>query len=230
MSEEDRASLGEPELVTLGLRQSLHPEVDQQSHVYFMERGVASVVANVNGQKAVELGLVGHEGMAELGIIYGDPGSPFHTFMQSEGAAYRFKYERVAKALDQRPELRALMLRYARSFAIQVASTALANGRAKLEERLCRWLLMVSDRVGVRFDITHEFIALMLAVRRSGVTLAIQMLEGDGLIRATRGNIAIVDRDGLIETSNGVYGFAESEYERLMGVSAAYAGMPLAAQ
>jgi CRP-like cAMP-binding protein len=224
LSEEDRASLGEPELVTLPLRQSLHAADGAISHVYFIEQGIASVVANVEGKMAVELGLIGPEGMAGLGAVYGDRGSPFHVFMQSEGAAYRFDFEKVAGALDRRPALRKLLLRYARTFAIQVATTALANGRSKLDERLCRWLLMVSDRVGNHFSITHEFIALMLAVRRSGVTLALQILEGEGLIRATRGHVSILDRDGLIEHANGAYGFAEREYERLMGVSARHAG------
>jgi CRP-like cAMP-binding protein len=150
--------------------------------------------------------------------------------MQSEGSAYRFNFETVSRAIDERAPLRRLMLRYARSFTIQVAATALANGRSKLDERLCRWLLMVSDRVGPRFPITHEFIALMLAVRRSGVTLALQILEGEGLIRAGRGIITIIDRDGLIEGSNGAYGFAEREYERLMGVSGRLVIPPLAAQ
>jgi CRP-like cAMP-binding protein len=224
MSEEDRASMGEPELVTLPLRKSLHPEEGGASHVYFMEQGIASVVANLEGKIAVELGLVGPEGMTALGVVYGDSGTPFHTFMQAEGAAYRYDFDTVSRAIDERPQLRKFLLRYARTFAIQVATTALANGRSKLDERLCRWLLMVSDRVGNRFQITHEFIALMLAVRRSGVTLAIQILEGEGLIRATRGQVSILDREGLIEGANGAYGFAEREYERLMGMSAAYAG------
>jgi hypothetical protein len=78
---------------------------------------------------------------------------------------------------------------------------------------------MVADRVGLSFPITHEFISIMLGVRRSGVTLAIQMLEGDGLIRAHRGSITILDRPGLVQIANGAYGFAEQHYERLLGLS-----------
>jgi CRP-like cAMP-binding protein len=107
--------------------------------------------------------------------------------------------------------------RYARAFSIQVATTALANGRSKLDERLARWLLMVSDRVGTTFPITHEFISLMLGVRRPGVTLAIQILEGKGMIRASRGSVTILDRHGLIGLANGSYGFAEAHYARLLG-------------
>jgi CRP-like cAMP-binding protein len=217
MTNSDLASLGEGELVTLPLRQSLEHPQNGPTWVHFIEEGIASVVADVEGRMAVELGLVGKDGMVGLGAVYGDDGSPFDTFMQVEGNAYRFSADRVRAAVAERTELRGLLLRYARAFSIQVSTTALANGRAKLEERLCRWLLMVSDRVGPHFKITHEFISLMLAVRRSGVTLALQILEGRALIRATRGAIAIVDREGLIETANGVYGFAEREYDRLLG-------------
>jgi CRP-like cAMP-binding protein len=217
MSAADRASLGEGELVALPLREGLEPAGTERKFVYFIEQGIASVVAENEGRVAVELGIIGHEGMAGLGVVYGDEGSPFQTYMQVEGSGYRFDAHRLRVALDERPTLRKLMLHYARAFSIQVATTALANGRSKLDQRLCRWLLMVSDRTGPRFSITHEFIALMLAVRRSGVTLALQILEGKGLIRSTRGNITIVDREGLVEAANGAYGFAEREYQRLLG-------------
>jgi CRP-like cAMP-binding protein len=217
MSKSDLASLGDAELVALPLRQSLERPQDGLAWVYFIEEGIASVVADVEGRMAVELGLVGKDGMVGLGVVYADEGSPFDTFMQIEGNGYRFSAEHVREAVANGKEFRGLLLRYARAFLIQVSTTALANGRAKLEERLCRWLLMVSDRVGPQFKITHEFISLMLAVRRSGVTLALQLLEGKGLIRATRGAITIVDREGLIETANGAYGFAEKEYDRLLG-------------
>jgi len=217
MSTDDLASLGEGELVTLALREPLEPRGEGRAFAYFIEEGIASVVADVEGRLAVELGLIGREGMADLALIYGDDTSPFQTYMQVEGSAYRFSAARLRTALAERPGLRDLLLHYARAFSIQVATTALANGRSKLEERLCRWLLMVGDRVGPRFAITHEFIALMLAVRRSGVTLALQILEGNGLIRAARGNITIVDREGLVATANGAYGFAEREYQRLLG-------------
>lgn len=87
-----------------------------------------------------------------------------------------------------------------------MASTSIANGQALLEERLARWLLMVGDRLGSSFQIAHEFLAAMLAVRRSGVTLALQVLEGKGMIRSTRGNVAITDRDGLLARANGAHG------------------------
>jgi CRP-like cAMP-binding protein len=155
--------------------------------------------------------------MTGLGHVYGDDRTPFLTFMQIEGSATRFSVEDFRRATDNSPKLRTLFLSYARSFAIQVSTTAVANGRSTLEQRLARWLLMVGDRLGNNFQITHEFIAVMLAVRRPGVTLAIQALEGKGLIKARRGAMHIVDRAGLIGAAGGGYGLAEKEQERLLG-------------
>jgi hypothetical protein len=157
--------------------------------------------------------------MVGLGVVYGDDVSPYHTIMQIEGGGRRVEVAEVKRLIDRDPEARQILLRFARAFSIQVASTALANGRAKLDERLARWLLMVGDRAGMSFPITHEFISIMLGVRRSGVTVALQLLEGDGLIRATRGSVTLLDREGLLKAANGAYGFAEAHYARLLGVT-----------
>jgi CRP-like cAMP-binding protein len=101
---------------------------------------------------------------------------------------------------------------------MQMSYTAIANGRSKLEERLARWLLMAHDRVdGDSLPMTHEFLSLMLGVRRPGVTLALHLLEKDGLIQPGRGTILITDRRGLERISNGAYGKAEAELQRLFG-------------
>ena len=94
----------------------------------------------------------------------------------------------------------------------------MANGRSKIEERLARWLLMAHDRVDDdELRLTHEFLAVMLGVRRPGVTVAVNLLEKSGLIRAERGVITILDRQGLEETSNGAYATPEAEFQRLFG-------------
>ncbi len=109
------------------------------------------------------------------------------------------------------------MLRFAQSFLIQATHTAISNGSAKLEERLARWLLMAHDRIdGDELPLIHDFLALMLGVRRPGVTVAIHSLEGQGLIEAARGVIRVIDRKGLEEVANASYGTPEAEYERLM--------------
>lgn len=216
MGEDVLGALGDPPVVSLAMRQRLDgPEAKE--FAYFIEAGVVSVIADLEGKMAVELGIIGSEGMVGLNIVYGDAQDPYHTVMQVEGSAIRIEAERLRRLLDENEQARRVLLRFARAFSIQVASTALANGRSRLDERLARWLLMVSDRVGSTFAITHEFISVMLGVRRSGVTLAVQILEGKGFIRATRGSISIVDRNGLKAAANGAYGFAELHYARLLG-------------
>ena len=124
----------------------------------------------------------------------------------------------LRQAMQTSPTLQPFLLRYAQAFMIQTAHTALANGRAKIHERLARWLLMAHDRIdGDQLALVHEFLALMLGVRREGVTIALQELEGEGLIRTTRGNITIVDRKGLEKTADGSYGVPEAEFDRLIG-------------
>jgi CRP-like cAMP-binding protein len=94
----------------------------------------------------------------------------------------------------------------------------MANGRSKIEERLARWLLMAHDRVdGDQLSLTHEFLAMMLGVRRPGVTLALNLLERNGLIQTERGITSITDRQGLEEHSNGAYATPEAEFNRLFG-------------
>jgi CRP-like cAMP-binding protein len=116
--------------------------------------------------------------------------------------------------------LRPVLLKFVQAFLVQTAQTAVANAQARLEERLCRWLLMCHDRVDTdTLPLTHAFLATMLGVRRAGVTTALHLLEGRGLIRATRGCIEIVDREGLKKGASGTYGTPEREYQRLVGVS-----------
>ena len=128
----------------------------------------------------------------------------------------RLESDAFVVALDASPALRLTLQRYARAFWIQVSYTAWSNGHSTIEERLARWLLMVSDRCGGTFNITHEYISIMLAVRRSGVTVALHALEGEHLIRSARGEVTVLDRDGLIGRAVGGYGAAENQYRRLM--------------
>lgn len=215
----DLERLGPLERMTLPVRQSLEVANQPNEFVYFIEVGVGSVVWDNSAAGAAEIGLIGFEGMTGLGILYGDTQSPFETFMQVEGSARRCETRKLAELWPDSAILRTAVARYARSFTIQASATAVINGRYNLNERLARWLLMVSDRAGGTFRITHEFIAVMLAVTRPGVTLAVQALEGLRLIRASRGTIEIVDRSGMVELARGAYGLPEREYARLWGTA-----------
>ncbi|MBC8037408.1 MAG: winged helix-turn-helix domain-containing protein, partial [Rhizobiales bacterium] len=110
-----------------------------------------------------------------------------------------------------------LLLRFIHNFTVQTAHSALANGHHTIEERLARWLLMCHDRVGANeFEMTHQFLAIMLAVRRSGVTEALNILEGKSIIQSTRGRIEILSRSRLERAAGGSYGVPEEDYERLI--------------
>jgi CRP-like cAMP-binding protein len=128
------------------------------------------------------------------------------TYMQIAGRGQRLSAGDLRKAISASATLHQVLLHYVHSFLRQTTQTALANGRSKIEERLARWLLMAHDRVdGNELPLTHEFLAVMLGVRRSGVTTAIQELERNGLIGHRRSYITILDREGLESGTNGTY-------------------------
>jgi CRP-like cAMP-binding protein len=205
------------ERVSLPLGTKLEVANKPVEQVYFFESGLASVVAATADQKEIEVGIAGREGMSGPAVILGASQSPHKTFMQVSGMGHRIPVGPFGRALQASPTLLGLLLRYVQTTHVQTASTALANGRAKLEERLARWLLMTHDRMdGNEVTLTHDFLAVMLGVRRPGVTEAIHILEGKGLIRAYRGRLFVTNRDGLLTHANGFYGAAEREYERLM--------------
>jgi CRP-like cAMP-binding protein len=132
------------------------------------------------------------------------------------GSALRMDADALRQAIGQSPSLHQHLLRYIETFQVQVAYTALSHGSFTIEERLARWLLMCHDRLdGNDLPLVHEFLSMMLGVRRSGVTIAVQTLEGTGAIKATRGHIIIRDREMLEEAANGSYGVPEAEYRRL---------------
>ncbi|WP_105422590.1 Crp/Fnr family transcriptional regulator [Neorhizobium sp. T25_27] len=203
--------------VDLPLRLTLVEKDTPNEFVYFLERGLASVVAITSDEEMVEVGHIGYEGAAGLHTALHVDQSPSKTFMQGEGHGYKVPVAAVRSALAIVPSFRALLLRYIHCCNIQLSYTALANARFSIYERLARWLLMCHDRLGDDLGLTHEFLSIMLGVRRSGITDQLHLLEGIGAVKSTRGNIRIVDRGKLQEIAGGSYGVAEGEYERLIG-------------
>ena len=184
------------EPVSLELHQVLEAPNEPIKHCYFIERGLASIVA-LNGHRRLEVGLIGPEGMTGLAIVLGNDRSPHENFIQVAGKGWRISAEKLREAMQQSRSLERVFLGFAHSFMNQTANTALSNGTATLEERLARWLLMANDRLdGDEIPLTHEFLSLMLGVRRAGVTVALHYLEQRGVIRLSRGQIVILDRDG----------------------------------
>ncbi len=207
------------EPASLQARQVLDAPHEVIKHVYFVESGHVSVVGKTVPDHRIEVGMVGREGITGLGVVLGDERSANETLVQSAGTAQRMSSVALRKAMKSSPALAAILLRYVNVFIAQASQTALANGRGRLDERLARWLLMWHDRVGdADLIITHEFLAILLGVRRPGVTVALHDLEGRGLIRANRSLVRIIDREGLRAASNGFYGIPEAEYDRTIGL------------
>jgi len=219
LSDDERACV-EPALepVVLDFRFQIEFANKPIEHVYFLESGIASTVGAVIRGRQIELGIAGREGLTGVSVILGANQSPYECFMQMAGTGYRIRSERLMKVIDTCPSLGAKLLTYAQSFLTQVASTAQTNGHATLETRLARWLLMVHDRADEDIlPITHEFLAVMVGVRRSGVTVALHKLEGEHMIQSKRGRVMVRDRQKLVEFAKGFYGSAEQEYARLTG-------------
>ncbi|MFE1599889.1 Crp/Fnr family transcriptional regulator [Methylobacterium sp. ID0610] len=189
------------------------------SHAYFPESGLASVVSITSDGRRLEVGLFGREGMLSTALVLGADRTPHETFLQVEGTWLRIEADRLRAAMRQSPPLTDLLMRYVQTFLLVLSQTALSNGTYMVEERLARWLLMAHDRLdGDDLPLTHEFLSIMLGVQRTSVTLATQVLEGEGMIRAQRGRITVLDRVALERMAGDSYGVAEREYERLIGL------------
>jgi CRP-like cAMP-binding protein len=215
----DDRNLLQPHLepITLPVRFDMERPHTPIEYVYFMDDGIASVVAEQGNETRVEVGLIGCEGVTGCAIVLGDDRSPHATYVQVAGEGRRIKSDALRAAMKASGSLSALLLKYVQAFHVQTAHTAIANARARIDERLARWILMADDRVrGHRLQLTHEFLALMLGVRRAGVTEALHSLSREGLIAASRGVITVLDRSGLERTAAESYGVPEAEFRRLI--------------
>lgn len=216
----DDLNLLEPQLQSVQLERRRVIEAPNKTvdYVYFPETVIASVVALCGRDERIEVGLIGCEGVSGLTVLMGDRRSPNSTYVQVEGEALRVEAETLRKILLQSDSLRELLLRFGHVFTTQIAQTAVANGRAKLEQRLARWILMAHDRtVADDVAMTHEFLAVMLGVRRASVTVALDAFEKKGFIAARRGRITVADRKAIEKMAGHFYGVPEEEFKRLIG-------------
>lgn len=187
-------------------------------HAYFFESGIASVVVRSPEGQHSEIGIIGRDGMCPTSAILDVDADPFSILMQMHGEACRIPACALKAVLAEDGEVRRLFSRYTQALAVQQAYTALSNAAHHVDERLARWILMCHDRVdGSDISLTHEFLSVMLAVRRPSVTTALHVLEGMKLIYSGRGVVSVRDRAGLEAFARDTYGECEKEYERLVG-------------
>src|SRR3954453_14630160 len=188
------------------------------AHVYFPEDCIASVVANTPEGRRIEVGIFGREGMSSTSVLLGSDRTPHECFIQVPGSALRIEVDELRRAIGQSPSLHQHLLRYVEAFQVQVAHTALSHGSYTLEERLARWLLMCHDRLdGDDLPLVHEFLSLMLGVRRPSVTEALHLLEGVAIVKVGRGHVEVLNREKLEEIAGACYGVPEREYRLLIG-------------
>jgi CRP-like cAMP-binding protein len=185
--------------------------------IYFMEVGIASVVAIQPDATKVEVGLIGPEGMSGTAVVLGGDQSPHSTYIQVAGQGQRIATNQLRQAMKASETLRALLLKFVQVLTVQTAHTAIANARAHIDQRLARWILMAHDRLSNNtLPLTHEFLSLMLGVRRAGVTEALQSLKRHKLIDSSRNQIIVLNRKGLVKRAGSSYGVPEREYHRLI--------------
>ncbi len=187
---------GEP--VELTLNEVLSERGVVTRHVYFPTSAFVSLVAALDGKPALEVGMVGNEGMLGAQLALGVPTIPLHALVQGGGAALRMTAGAFRKELARSVPLQGLLNRYVYVLMQQLASSAACVRFHRIDARLARWLLMTQDRAqSANFQITHEFLAYMLGVRRVGITTAASILQREKLIQYRRGQLQILDRPGL---------------------------------
>jgi CRP-like cAMP-binding protein len=214
----DDLALLTPNLVFDTFPQRHHFEVAGRpfNHICFPQTLVTSIVAK-QGDLLVEVGLIGCEGMTGSAVLLAADRSINASFVQIAGDGFVIPVNDVLTAIQKSESLRLTFLKYVQVLVHQTSHTAVANSVAKLPQRLARWLLMAHDRVpGNTLKLTHEFLAVMLAVRRAGVTETVKKLEEDGLITCSRGVVQVLNRKGLEKIAGQFYGKPEAEYRRLL--------------
>jgi len=194
----------EPVMLTFG--EILYEPGDTIRHVYFPNKSVVSLLTLADGHLALEVGLIGRDGMVGIPLVLGHTVSSVRALVQGTGMAMRMAATQFQKEFRLSAPLQRELYRYIHTLMSQISQTAACNRFHVVEMRLARWLLMTHDRVkSDHFRMTHEFLAHMLGVRRVGVTKAAHALQKQKLISYSRGDITILDRDGLVAAACECY-------------------------
>jgi CRP-like cAMP-binding protein len=207
------------ERIPLAMRERLiEPDVPIP-WVYFPLHGVVSLISTLGNGTQVEVATIGNEGLIGLPLVLYANTIPFTAFVQVPGEALRIDATVFGRLLDEASgAVRQLLYRYTQALFNQLAQHVVCNRLHRTAQRCARWLLLTHDRVdGDEFPLTHEFLALMLGVRRASVTEVAGRLQRAGLIRYRLGRIWVLDRAGLEAASCECYGVIQQEYDRLIG-------------
>jgi CRP-like cAMP-binding protein len=204
--------------VPLVFKETLFEAGDRLHFVYFPLNGVISMIASMESGNSVEVGMVGKEGMTDVAVVLGDDISCHRGTVQHAGSALKLSAAALREELHRDGALRSVLLRYIRFALAQATQSAACNRLHSVDQRCARWLLGMRDRVGAdTFPMTHEFLAYMLGVRRSGVTVAAHALKKADLVRYARGQLTILNGEGLEASACECYRVLKNQLARLLG-------------
>lgn len=205
------------EPVTLRFREAIYTTGKPIDYVYFPLTGMASLVMDMEGGQTVEAATIGREGMVGLSAFWGSPKALWRVLSQIAGEALRAPVAAFNDHVRRDGTLNRLLRQYTVAFIATLAQTAACNRLHSLEQRMCRWLLTTSDRLDSdEFPLTQDFLGQMLGVRRPSVSLAGAALQEAGLIKYSRGRIAIVNRPGLEAASCECYAIVRRHHEEAL--------------
>lgn len=196
----------------------LHETDHPIRYVYFPLSGFISLVATLEGHQPLEMGLIGNEGMLGVTLTLGVNQAPMRAVVQGAGTALRIPHAQFTRDCRDLPSMLRLLDRYLYVLMAQLTQSTACTRFHEIEPRLARWLLMTHDRANAdHFHLTHEFLADMLGVRRSGVSIAAAALQLKKIIRYSRGDISIINRTGLEAAACKCYGAMVEDYVNVFG-------------
>jgi CRP-like cAMP-binding protein len=203
--------------VSLDFRQILYQARAPIEHVYFPIRGAASAITIMQNGSAIEVATIGNEGVVGHSLLFSGKESTNELIMQVGGEGLRMDAEVFRQEAGHDGPLRRLMMSYNAAYSIQVSQSVGCNGLHNVQQRCCRWLLITLDRMESNVvPITHEFLSIMLGVRRASVTEVLGPLRDQGLVDNGRGAINILDRQGLEKLSCECYRRVKDEFDRIL--------------
>lgn len=205
------------EPVEMPLGQVLYESGEVIRHAYFPDTAIVSLEYITENGGCAEIAVVGCEGVVGVPLFIGDGTTPGRAVVQTAGTGHRLPGHVLRQEFQLSPAVMKLLLRYTQALIVHMAQTAVCNRHHTVDQQLCRWLLLIMDRLrGPEITATHEQIAHMLGVRREGVTEAASALQRDGLISYRRGHVTVLDRGGLERRCCECYAVVKAEYRRLL--------------
>jgi CRP-like cAMP-binding protein len=204
--------------VSLDFKQILYKHNAPIEYVYFPTRGAASALTIMEDGSAIEVATIGNEGVVGLSVLFAGNTSPNEVIIQIAGDALRMDADVLEHEAEKDSPFRRLLLRYNMAFLKQISQSVACNGLHPIQQRCCRWLLITLDRMESNVvPFTHEFLAIMLGVRRASVSDVLRPLHEQGLVNNSRGAITILDRQGLEALSCECYRKVRDEFDQLLG-------------